>query len=218
MPLAGHDAGGLLSAPIVEGNFNPRTPCGARPYAATWLSSKGWISIHVPLRGTTHIAHLAVGLAPISIHMPLAGHDIVRRIVKFPQRNFNPHAPCGARPDLTAGTSTLASFQSTCPLRGTTGTQEDPIPYVYDFNPRAPCGARPMRLSASTSPASFQSTCPLRGTTIWPSILASTNGISIHVPLAGHDDNDPGVSRRKSPFQSTCPLRGTTHAQLYLDD
>ena len=51
MPLAGHDAGGLLSAPIVEGNFNPRAPCGARHVRRDLTADIRIISIHVPLAG-----------------------------------------------------------------------------------------------------------------------------------------------------------------------
>ena len=53
--LGGRDAGGLLSAPIVEDNFNPRAPCGARPAALIAL----------------------IPCFPISIPVPLAGHDLI---------------------------------------------------------------------------------------------------------------------------------------------
>ncbi len=64
-----------LLAPPVD-YFNPRSPCGERPYAATWLSSKGWISIHAPRVGSDFPGEMTViGARP----------------------DFNPRSPCGER-------------------------------------------------------------------------------------------------------------------------
>ena len=125
---------------------------------------------------------------------------------------FNPRAPCGARRCIPSPLSTAGTFQSTCPLRGTTA------------------------FSASGSCADlFQSTCPLRGTTLGKELDVAVRTISIHVPLAGHDLTDSlyicescisihvplaghdtplrcDINFRGS-FQSTCPLRGTTRPQ-----
>ena len=168
MPLAGHDAGGLLSAPIVEGNFNPRAPCGARPEAKCYGKVCTSFQSTCPLRGTTGAfpweRHPQTG---ISIHMPLAGHDNISATF----------------------TAAAAGFQSTCPLRGTTG------------------GA----IWRSRRRWRFQSTCPLRGTTMQNKSRCRRFDISIHVPLAGHDagQNVP-LTETAVTFQSTCPLRGTT--------
>ena len=170
MPLAGHDAGGLLSAPIVEGNFNPRAPCGAR-------------------RQPRHV------------------HGI-------PVHDFNPHAPCGARLAVGGGLMHIRVFQSTCPLRGTTqavarirrlhlisihmplaGHDQrtwTQAPRPSYFNPHAPCGARRFRPCTASA-------CP---------------PISIHMHLAGHDQTERITTRRLPVFQSTCPLRGTTRRNL----
>ena len=166
MPLAGHDTGGLLSAPIVEGNFNPRAPCGVRPYAATWLSSKGWISIHVPLaghdgaqpkistngilfqstcplRGTTSKVVTPSRIQRISIHMPLAGHDCTTTCPTIQKSYFNPHAPCGARQLAPVSQLAAVAISIHMPLAGhDAGTPACPAWRPGDFNPRAPCGAR----------------------------------------------------------------------------
>ena len=100
------------------------------------------ISIHVPLAGHDLQGGAEAREDCISIHVPLAGHDIA--MVK----------------DRTA----IVQFQSTCPLRGTTTT-------VFD----------------ALTKDGFQSTCPLRGTTRSRPPCRRSRRISIHVPLAGHD-------------------------------
>ena len=121
MPLTGHDDGGdyLVSDPAL-------------------------ISIHMPLAGHDSLQGGSQGLRLISIHMPLAGHDCKFASVLFTGLYFNPRAPCGARPPPPPYPSPSPIFQSTCPLRGTTG------------------GGKP-NLAATII---FQSTCPLRGTTV----------------------------------------------------
>ena len=146
MPLAGHDAGGLLSAPIVEGNFNPRAPCGAR--LGTWGRTIRW-------------------------------------------RDFNPRAPCGARHKQAI------TFFFT----------------VSDFNPRAPCGARHNRHSRLLRVNQiFQSTCPLRGTTCNDLKPRRRDGISIHVPLAGHDGRRAAQSLHDGMISIHVPLAGHDRA------
>ncbi len=81
--------------------------------------------------------------AAISIHVPREGHDFDGLTV-----------PDG-----------MDKFQSTCPARGTTGIEIEPLPLIRDFNPRAPRGAR-------------------RGEQMG---LSAGIVISIHVPREGHD-------------------------------
>ena len=163
-----------------------------------------------PLRGTTELGGLLAKRIAISIHMPLAGHDQAAGRAGFYMVDFNPHAPCGARRESSLSFLTKRIFQSTCPLRGTTGVEIFGKQEQGDFNPRAPCGARrcaaaPCKICACyfnpRAPCgarlsiwgfcrlfrAFQSTCPLRGTTSTAKATASA-----------------------STFQSTCPLRGTT--------
>ena len=57
----------------------------------------------------------------------------------------------------------------------------------------------------------FQSTLPLRGATSSNSCIAFRQGISIHAPLAGSDQQITGNEPMIIAFQSTLPLRGATH-------
>ena len=102
------------------GNFNPRAPCGARPF----------------------LGRAACRRAPISIHVPLAGHDDRSDRHRQGLRDFNPRAPCGARrSSILHLVPSQGYFNPRAPcgarLKHFSEPSED-----YDFNPRAPCGAR----------------------------------------------------------------------------
>ena len=83
----------------------------------------------------------------------------------FSGGNFNPRAPCGARPVTKINVVTEITFQPTRPLRGATGDSVIFCAGSPDFNPRAPCGARLPFLVVSKGKQAFQPTRPLRGAT-----------------------------------------------------
>ena len=184
------------------------------------------------MRGATVVDHVALTKGQISIHTPHAGRDPQRPTARSAIRNFNPHAPCGARRGM-AMISTPSSYfnpHAPCGARPMPSRKEwvDMVISIHtphagrdgcrscrpdkgsDFNPHAPCGARPS-----------------------PVILAKhQHGISIHTPHAGRDPRSariispssnfnphaPCGARRSSPFsssgisrfQSTRPMRGAT--------
>ena len=145
-------------------DFNPRTPCGARPARCTFSSSSGMISIHAPLagrdyhlasiravyatfqsthplRGATLVGTNIFWIAYISIHAPLAGRDGYQQPMPRHQGHFNPRTPCGARPIFAhyLHFHTYFNPRTPCgarPIRGLTELEG------HDFNPRTPCGAR----------------------------------------------------------------------------
>ncbi len=83
-------------------------------------SNLSWYFDPRPLRGAT--ASLPSFWSPlrISTHTPLAGRDLRPRRCAFLQRDFNSHAPCGARPEWAGVCFKTGSFQLTRPLRGAT--------------------------------------------------------------------------------------------------
>ena len=95
-PLAGRDAAGEADAGG-GGDFNPRAPCGARPYAATYLNQRRWISIHAPLAGRDAAAPSSPASRLISIHAPLAGRDVGHAIGIQAARIISIHAPLAGR-------------------------------------------------------------------------------------------------------------------------
>ena len=152
-------------------------------------------------------------------------------------RNFNPRAPCGARPTGTkqakdlfeisthaplagrdsrswSNASLLAGFQPTRPLRGATVFGAVVLRMLIHFNPRAPCGARPVTKINVVTEITFQPTRPLRGATIWVSfLLLSMRYFNPRAPC-GARLLWIGLVIRSSSFQPTRPLRGAT-ARVY---
>ena len=126
----------------IVNHFNPRAPCGARPPCGRWRRGSRRFQSSRPLRGATDrdaggprvkmisiLAPLAGrdrdeyisdwALSFISILAPLAGRDSLSGDGGLQICNFNPRAPCGARPPKIT-----------------------PAAAPRNFNPRAPCGAR----------------------------------------------------------------------------
>ena len=129
-------------------------------------------------------------------------------------KDFNPRAPCGARPPSPdPGPPRSAKFQSTRPMRGATQTVYSDFYKLHYFNPRAPCGARlPFAICVLFKPVNFnprapcgarrtlpsesfafggfQSTRPMRGATTTVLAKAKQTLISIHAPHAGRDPGE----------------------------
>ena len=143
-----------------------------------------------PVRGATHWYHTLSSIKSISIHAPRAGRDPQLRPVEPNNINFNPRAPCGARPFI----------------------------YVYNyvarpnhFNPRAPCGARPITTFGIALLTNISIHAPRAGRDDEDGVhIQDCNAISIHAPRAGRDGNPDKKSSSPEGFQSTRPVRGAT--------
>ena len=118
-PHAGSDQA-VQKAKISTMHFNPRPPCGERPFCAVLLTADNQISIHAPHAGSDPILCNWRYASCISIHAPHAGSDTYngRRTQRF--LYFNPRPPCGERLKLTVTPLTAWTFQSTPPMRGAT--------------------------------------------------------------------------------------------------
>ena len=79
--------------------------------------------------------------ARVSIHVPLAEHDLADGEEETREMSFNSRAPRGARPGWTAITSGQSSFNSRAPRGARPGYVSGTTCYVR-FNSRAPRGAR----------------------------------------------------------------------------
>ena len=184
-PHAGRDVLTVNAFTCATDNFNPRAPCGARPsvYFTRWTIL--WISIHAPhagrddsggghetaiirfqstrpMRGATKISSYIKPGEDISIHAPHAGRDPVFPAVRQCCTDFNPRAPCGARPRRSG----------LCRSR-------------RDFNPRAPCGARLQEDTLSIDRYTFQSTRPMRGATGSLKVSVWVTGFQSTRPMRG---------------------------------
>ena len=196
---------------VVSYNFNPRAPCGARLNADAIRGEILQFQSTCPLRGTTEVGVEGLVADEISIHVPLAGHDGVRGRLDGFDAQISIHVPlAGHDPKERRILSVQTEISIHVPLAGHDIGVGSLLSKTRHFNPRAPCGARLSLWVLALARFLFQSTCPLRGTTLNRQGLFFRLRISIHVPLAGHDDVAAGLLLRKEAFQSTCPLRGTT--------
>ena len=152
----------------------------------------------------------------ISTHAPLAGRDLESCKISALIDDFNPRAPCGARPESSRIAVEEFHISTYAPLAGRDRSKVLRFYPYRDFNPRAPCGARlcfsvkgggevnnfnprapcgaRRRARWYTIPKSvFQPTRPLRGATS----LVASGSVSII-------------------FQPTRPLRGATVQTLLV--
>ncbi len=117
-----------------------------------------------PLWGATTRLRAPRRTRSISIHAPLVGRDAIRAWWRSMPTDFNPRAPCGARPHRHACRAVSRNFnpRAPCgarlmgvvkllgqvaisihaPLVGRDPTRCAAFSAGSDFNPRAPCGAR----------------------------------------------------------------------------
>ena len=140
-----------------------------------------------PLRGATGYIKPLARCFCISTHAPLAGRDRCGRRHTDRRGDFNPRAPCGARPVR----------------RGRTP------PRQY-FNPRAPCGARPVGVVGVHRSVSISTHAPLAGRDQLRELCGDLLLISTHAPLAGRDILRVVAWMYLFKFQPTRPLRGAT--------
>ena len=142
-----------------------------------------------PLRGATSEAAFSKWMpVSISIHAPLAGRDREDDQPHDRENNFNPRAPCGARPPKDVGAVDEDEISIHAPLAGRDfPAQGHPSVSVY-FNPRAPCGARPGIPDGGGKGTGISIHAPLAGRDRFRALHHATpNAISIHAPLAGRD-------------------------------
>ena len=154
------------------GNENPGAFQPTRPLrgatSAQCLSGMAWKLFQPtrPLRGATGFDLVPVLIQPISTHAPLAGRDLTSASTNRVQlTDFNPRAPCGARPPAPEGPAQNITISTHAPLAGRDFWLRCYAAGRLHFNPRAPCGARQLFSPIPSFLSIFQPTRPLRGAT-----------------------------------------------------
>ena len=128
------------------GNENPGAFQSTRPMRGAtsdhpWRNLWAWVFQPTrPLRGATRTPIKLRDCFLISTHAPLAGRDRSSIKVTINKRDFNPRAPCGARPRH------IQRFAR-----------------AFYFNPRAPCGARQLFGGRDRSHLRISTHAPLAG-------------------------------------------------------
>ena len=128
---------------------------------------------------------------------------------RFSGCDFNPRAPCGARPARPQISSASKTFQPTRPLRGATIISNLYFKKVV-FQPTRPLRGATMPAGERQEDETFQPTRPLRGATLVLLSGKPSSNISTHAPLAGRDRASCRIFRAPIRFQPTRPLRGAT--------
>ena len=163
--------------------FQPTRPLRGATLHQRASPTSTLISTHAPLAGRDYSCSVILSNSCISTHAPLAGRDGGVAVWILSPTNFNPRAPCGARPPPTqSGRRSVFRFQPTRPLRGATFQPVKRNCLLY-FNPRAPCGAR-RRIARMVFVCHF---------------------ISTHAPLAGRDGRTPEYVALPCDFNPRAP-------------
>ena len=189
------------------------------------------ISIRAPRAGCDFLRLQDIARALISIHAPRVGRDCIPLNPAEQPENFNPRAPCGARPSARSKKSLLRAFQSTRPVWGATLARLILARPIRHFNPRAPCGARPYTMPSPSVLLYFNPRAPCGARPMPPrncSRLSYFNPRApcgarrgIRFPAARPQDFNPRAPCGARPriawykadlslFQSTRPVWGAT--------
>ena len=198
-------------------HFNPCSPCGERPTSPAYSTCVAEFQSTLPLRGATACRAFNPPVGVISIHTPLAGSDRQWRKCRPARQDFNPHSPCGERPDGPRMVWSDISFQSTLPLRGVTVRGfEHLVPAEISIHTPLAGSDLAILCQASRSPK-FQSTLPLRGATRFGSSRSAMSPFQSTLLLR---ERPSSVMTAWSSilFQSTLPLRGATRIPKELWD
>ena len=147
------------------------------------------------------------------------------------KQDFNPRSPHGERPTRAHGGWRTSYFNPRSPHGERQSQQPVELRLSYfnprsphgerhvlwcrlvirqDFNPRSPHGERLQRDYHGALDIVFQSTLPARGATVRHNTGLHSQGISIHAPRTGSDEDSAANLYQRIKFQSTLPARGAT--------
>ena len=203
-----------MISPYIAVNFNPREPCGPRPWTFLLITFFSNISILAVLadRDPGKGQHSAYRqnfnprgpcgprrFRPKGLLRLTYAFQSSRslRTATFPacgraqcKSYFNPRGPCGPRPCCPYGPDTARTFQSSRSLRTATRPPLSQNKQQKHFNPRGPCGPRHFGYLLYWLMSVFQSSRSLRTSTQGAVQSGGRPAISILAVLADRDSND----------------------------
>ena len=148
----------------MDGNFNPRSPCGERHgHAAALGLCPGYFNPRSPCGERRRFCRRRCRCNLFQSTLPLRGAT-KQRLRTIWNRQFQSTLPLRGATQRDGGWGHPPLFQSTLPLRGATFAIPSALPSI-----------------------GFQSTLPLRGATVSALVISVFPCISIHAPLAGSD-------------------------------
>ena len=161
-------------------DFNPRSPCGERPFGEIPNDIRRNISIHAPRVGSDKRRHPGPNAeADFNPRSPCGERQVDHR-PHAGNRHFNPRSPCGERRELAQHLINRRDISIHAPRVGSdivdangrvksgyisihaprVGSDHQPgkLPVTAaDFNPRSPCGERQLAANTDYYVAAFQS-------------------------------------------------------------
>ena len=144
-PHAGSD-GASGSGKSASLNFNPRSPCGERPWKKLTCNVSWIFQSTLPMRGATAKIDRDDAALLISIHAPHAGSDDPERSGGT-TTDISIHAPHAGSDQAETILMICLWISIHAPHAGSDRRRRRiPVPRP-DFNPRSPCGERPLNLS-----------------------------------------------------------------------
>ena len=145
----------------------------------------------------------------VSIHVPLAEHDRhpLQRPLLFD--SFNSRAPRGARPTARLRSSSLLTFQFTCPSRSTT-LDFTGLSHFFGVSIHVPLAEHDAPRRAHNLPTLVSIHVPLAEHDCGGCQPLEPVSVSIHVPLAEHDKTSCPARPSSTSFNSRAP-RGARH-------
>ena len=152
--------------------FNPRSPCGERPWLGRQLHITITFQSTLPVWGAT-------GKLPGTEHPPT---------------DFNPRSPCGERRIFRNVLVLHEQFQSTLPVWGATSSAgcQRGLTYISIHAPRV--GSDEGVIPTGQKFGIFQSTLPVWGATSSTVSACAQSWISIHAPRVGSDSGSMSMT------------------------
>ena len=120
--------------------------------------------------------------------LPMRGATLICVLSITVTSYFNPHSPCGERPNQEIFLGAQWNFNPHSPCGERLSGHWCAPQTLGDFNPHSPCGERPRYVHYCTK----------------------CQRISIHTPHAGSDAQIRALQGDVEKFQSTLPMRGAT--------
>ena len=168
-------------------HFNPRSPCGERPWVSQVPNATKDFNPRSPC-GERQIREKHDGCQSNFNPRSPCGERRLPPPLRPPARDFNPRSPCGERRNAYGYDYNVdTEFQSTLPVWGATRIRLSCTARVRHFNPRSPCGERPTCSTCWTMTVYFNPRSPCGERRAGTLIGQAGRTISIHAPRVGSD-------------------------------
>ena len=147
-----------------------------------------------PLRGATTVYLKQADASGFQPTRPLRGATgmVSKKCLKA--FDFNPRAPCGARPSHHGPARRYINISTHAPLAGRDHTYCNYLTCFLEFQPTRPLRGATWKVNGALPEPSISTHAPLAGRDIKPMMrTAGVTGISTHAPLAGRDADACGI-------------------------